>query len=74
MLFFRLRVEPSPSDPAVSGCMVPVAVLGEGTGETPISEGDVVEIDGSLTERRWKTASGARQSHFEILARSLRVL
>ncbi len=71
---FRLRVAPSPVDPAVSGCVVPVVVLGGGATEPSIGEGDVVEIEGSLTERRWKTAAGARQSHFEVLARTIRVL
>jgi single-stranded DNA-binding protein len=71
---FRLRVEPSPADPAVSGCVVPVVVLGGNASESALDEGDVVEIEGSLTERRWKSAGGVRQSHFEILARRVRVL
>ena len=71
---FRLRVEPSPADPAVSGCVVPVVVLGEGAIVAALEEGNVVEVEGSLTERRWKNAAGARQSHFEILARNVRVL
>jgi primosomal replication protein N len=71
---FGLRVEPSPTDPAGGGCRVPVVVLGGAADETTVAEGDMVEIDGALTERRWKTAGGARQSHFEILARKLRVL
>jgi hypothetical protein len=53
---------------------VPVVVLGAAADEATVVEGDVVEIEGALTERRWKTAGGARQSHFEILARKLRVL
>lgn len=61
-------------DPAIAGCRVPVVVLGTAADETAVIEGDVVEIQGALTERRWKTAGGARQSHFEILARKLRVL
>ena len=71
---FRLRVAPSPTDPAVAGCVVPVVVLGAGADQAAFDDGSVVEIEGALTERRWKTAGGARQSHFEILARKLTVL
>jgi len=71
---FRLRVEPSPVDSAVCGCVVPVVVLGDGATETAFAEGAVVEVEGSLTERRWKSAAGTRQSHFEVLARRIRVL
>jgi hypothetical protein len=68
-----LRVESSPEDPAVSGCSVPVVLLGDAA-QGGLEEGALIEIEGSLTERRWKTAAGARQSHFEILARRVRVL
>jgi primosomal replication protein N len=71
---FGLRVEPSPTDSAIGSCRVPVVVLGAAVEEKTVVEGDVVEIEGSLTERRWKSPGGARQSHFEILARKLRVL
>ena len=74
VVLFRLRVEPSPTDPAVSGCVVPVVLLGGAGPEDGLAEGDAVEVEGSLTERRWKNAAGARQSHFEILARKVRVL
>ena len=59
---------------AVSGCVVPVVVLGDDAADGGLEEGVLVEIEGSLTERRWKTAAGARQSHFEVLARRIRVL
>lgn len=72
VVLFRLRVEPSPDDPAVRGYVVPVAALGERVAE--LAEGDRVEVDGALTERRWKGSGGIRQSHFEILARSVTVL
>jgi primosomal replication protein N len=71
---FGLRVEPSPTDPAIAGCRVPVVVLGTAADGTTVAEGDVVEIQGALTERRWKTAGGSRQRHYEILAHKLRVL
>ena len=74
VVFFRLRVEPSPDDPAVSGCLVPVVALGDKASATDVAEGVPVEVEGSLTERRWRGAGDVRQSRFEILARSLRVL
>ena len=72
MLTFRLRVAPSPEDAAVAGCMIPVVVLGDAS--PSLVEGSSVEVEGALTERRWKGPGGVRQSHFEILARMARVL
>lgn len=72
VVLFRLRVEPSPDDPAVGGCVVAVAALGERVAD--LAEGDTVEVEGALTERRWKGAGGVRQSHFEVLARAVSVL
>jgi len=74
LVLFRLRVEPSPHDPAVSGCLVPVVALGEQASAARVVEGVAVEVHGSLTERRWRGAGDVRQSRFEILARSVRVL
>jgi primosomal replication protein N len=74
VLQFRLQVEPSPHDPAVSGCLVTVVALGEGAISPELVQGSAVEIVGSLTERRWRGPGAALQSRFEILARSVRVL
>jgi primosomal replication protein N len=74
VLLFRLRVEPSPEDPAVSGCLIPVVAFGEGATIARLAEGLTVEVTGSLTERRWRGAGDVRQSRYEILARSVRVL
>ena len=74
VLQFRLRVEPSPHDPAVAGCLVTVVALGEGAVAPEVTEGSAVEITGSLTERRGRGPGALRQSRFEILARSVRVL
>ena len=74
VLQFRLQVEPSPHDPAVTGCLVTVVALGAGAAAPPVVEGSVVEIVGSLTERRWRGPGAVRQSRFEILARTVRVL
>jgi hypothetical protein len=73
-LQFRLQVEPSPRDPAVTGCLVTIVALGEGAAASPVVEGSVVEIVGSLTERRWRGPGAVRQSRFEILASTVRVL
>jgi hypothetical protein len=54
VLQFRLQVEPSPHDPAVSGCLVTVVALGEGAVSPELVQGSAVEIVGSLTERRWR--------------------
>ena len=64
---------PSPDEPAVSGCVMPVVVFGEHT-VAEVTEGREVEVEGALTERRWRGAGGSRQSRFEILARTVRVL
>lgn len=72
VVLFRLRVEPSPDDAAVCGCVVAVVALGERVAE--LTQGATVEVDGALTERHWKGTGGIRQSHFEILARSVSVL
>ena len=72
VLTFRLRVEASPSDPAVAGCVIPIVVFGDVA--SSIVEGAIVEIAGSLTERRSKSPGSVRQSRFEILARTARVL
>jgi primosomal replication protein N len=74
VLQFRLQVEPSPHDPAVAGCLVTIVALGEDAAASPVVEGSVVEIVGSLTERRWRGPGAVRQSRFEILARTVRVL
>jgi primosomal replication protein N len=74
VVFFRLRVEPSPEDPAVCGCLVPVVALGETAGAATVAEGVAVAVEGALTERRWRGAGGVGRSRFEILARSVRVL
>jgi primosomal replication protein N len=74
VLQFRLQVEPSPHDPAVTGCLVTVVAFGEGAAAPPVVEGSAVEIVGSLTERRWRGPGAVRQSRFEILARTVRVL
>jgi len=58
----------------VSGCLVPVVVLGEGAMVPELFEGQGVEVEGSLAERRWRRAAGTAESRFEILARSVRVL
>ena len=71
---FRLRVPPSPDEAAVSGCVVPVVAFGEEAASVEAAEGQEVEIEGALTERRWRGASGVRQSRFEILARTVRLL
>jgi len=71
---FRLRVDPSPEDAAVVGCLVPVVALGGGVTAAALVEGAAVEVQGSLAERRWRGAGGTRQSRFEILARTVRVL
>jgi len=68
-----LRVPPSPSDPAVSGCLLPVVVLGD-TAVTGVAEGSEVEVEGSLAERRWRGPGGVQQSRYEILARVIRVM
>jgi hypothetical protein len=39
-----------------------------------VVEGTAVEIVGSLTERRWRGPGAVRQSRFEILASTVRVL
>ena len=69
-----MRVPPSPDEVAVSGCLVSVVVLGDVSVGPEVNEGREVEIEGALTERRWRGAGGARQSRFEILAHTLRVL
>ncbi|MET0152039.1 MAG: single-stranded DNA-binding protein [Candidatus Binatia bacterium] len=74
VLQFRLQVEPSPHDPAIPGCLLTVVALGESAAATEVVEGSAVEIVGSLTERRWRGPGAVRQSRFEILARSVRVL
>ena len=74
VLQFRLQVEPSPHDPAVPGCLLTVVALGESAAATDVVEGSAVEIVGSLTERRWRGPGAVRQSRFEIVARSVRVL
>jgi primosomal replication protein N len=74
VLQFRLQVEPSPHDPAVAGCLVTIVALGEDAAASSVVEGSVVEIVGSLTERRWRGPGAVRQSRFEILARTVRVL
>jgi len=74
VLQFRLLVDPSPHDPAVTGCLVTVVAFGEDAAAPPVAEGSVVEIVGSLTERRWRGPGAVRQSRFEILARTVRVL
>jgi single-stranded DNA-binding protein len=71
---FRLRVPPSPDEAVVSGCVVPVVAFGEHATSLEIAEGREVEVEGALTERRWRGAGGIRQSRFEILARTVRVL
>ena len=73
VLEFRLRVPPSPSDPAVSGCLVSVVVLGDDAA-TALAEGNEVEVEGSLAERRWRGPGGVQQSRYEILARTIRVM
>jgi single-stranded DNA-binding protein len=52
---------------------MPVVVFGEHT-VAEVTEGREVEVEGALTERRWRGAGGSRQSRFEILARTVRVL
>ena len=71
VLEFRLLVPPSPSDPAVSGCSVAVVVLGDAAA-TGLAEGNEVEVEGSLAERRWRGSGGVQQSRYEILARTIR--
>ena len=73
-MLFRLRVPPSPDEAAVSGCVVPVVAFGEQGVSAEVGEGREVEVEGALTERRWRGAGGSRQSRFEILARTVRVL
>jgi single-stranded DNA-binding protein len=53
---------------------MPVVVFGEHTVGAEVKEGREVEVEGALTERRWRGAGGSRQSRFEILARTVRVL
>ena len=74
MAFFRLRIDPSPDDPAIAGCLVPVVCFGEGAVVGALDEGREAVIEGSLTERRWKETGGAARSRFEILARTVRVM
>jgi single-stranded DNA-binding protein len=71
---FRLRVPPSPDEAVVSGCVVPVVAFGAQAASPEITEGREVEVEGALTERRWRGPGGVRQSRFEILARAVRVL
>ncbi len=71
---FRLRVEADPENPADPGCLVPVVWLGDVAARSEMGEGRAVEVTGALTERRWKGAGGVRQSRFEVLARTVRVL
>lgn len=71
---FRLHVEPSPEDPAVSACTVPVVALGEAAEIMEITQSATVCVEGALTERRWKAVGGAQHSRFEILARRVSVL
>jgi primosomal replication protein N len=66
ILQFRLQVEPSPHDPAIAGC--------KSAASPEVVEGSTVEVVGSLTERRWRGPGAVRQSRFEILARSVRLL
>jgi single-stranded DNA-binding protein len=74
VVFFRLRVEPSPDDPAVAGCLVPVVCLGNEAVHGELGEGREAVVEGSLTERRWRGAGGSARSRFEILARIVRVM
>jgi hypothetical protein len=69
-----LQVEPSPHDPAIAGCLLTIVALGEHAAAPEVVEGSMVEVVGSLTERRWRGPGAVRQSRFEILARSVRVL
>jgi len=71
---FRLRVPASPDEAAVSGCVIPVVAFGEHAALVEVEEGREVEVEGSLTERRWRGPGGVRQSRFEILARTVRLL
>jgi single-stranded DNA-binding protein len=73
VLEFRLRVPASPNDPVVSGCLVSVVVFGD-QAATGVAEGSEVEVEGSLTERRWRGPGGVQQSRYEILARAIRVM
>jgi hypothetical protein len=66
-------VPPSPSDPAVPGCLVSVVVLGDDAA-AGLTEGNEVEVEGSLAERRWRGPGGVQQSRYEILARTIRVM
>jgi len=67
-------VPPNPDEAAVSGCVVPVVAFGEQAASADVAEGREVEVEGALTERRWRGAGGVSQSRFEILARAVRVL
>lgn len=71
---FRLQVPPSTAEPALTGCMISVVGFGESVVPPSLEEGSEVEVEGALTERRWRGAGGVRQSRFEILARMVRVL
>jgi hypothetical protein len=58
----------------MAGCDVAVVCLGREAVTDGIAVGREIEIVGALTERRWKGRGGVRQSRFEILARTIRVL
>jgi hypothetical protein len=73
-LSFRLHVDGDAANAASVGCEVPVVCLGADLGARGLAVGREVAIEGSLVERRWKGRSGIRQSRFEILAHTIRVL
>jgi single-stranded DNA-binding protein len=50
-----------------------VVVLGDAAA-TGLAEGNEVEVEGSLAERRWRGSGGVQQSRYEILARTIRVM
>jgi hypothetical protein len=70
---FRLRIEADPDDPAIAACELVVVCFGEGVAPPGLEVGSAVEVEGSITERRWKGPGGIRKGRYEVLARTIRV-